>query len=86
MKQTTKAKAKKPAAVKPDHDERDPLACREYAPTLVEQRATLLPFNDVICGGSAGPQPKAKTTIPTKSHSSGSKSGPNSSNRSYSSR
>ena len=67
MKQTTKAKAKKPAAVKPDHDEHDPLAfVREYAPTLVEQRATLLPFNDVICGGSAGPQPKARDYDPNE--------------------
>jgi hypothetical protein len=65
MKKTTKAKAKKPAAVKLDNDDRDPLAyVRQYAPTLTEQRATLLPFDDVICGGSAGPQPNAKDYDP----------------------
>ena len=65
MKKTTKSKAKKPAAVEPVNDERDPLAfVREYAPTLIEQRATLLPFDDVICGGSAGPQPNARDYDP----------------------
>lgn len=38
--------------------------CREFAPSLVMARATLLPFEDVICGESAGPQPKSKHDNP----------------------
>lgn len=33
--------------------------CREFAPGLVMARATLLPFEDVISGESAGPQPNS---------------------------
>lgn len=67
MKKTTKAKAKKPAAVKPDNDDRDPLAyVRQYAPTLIEQRATLLPFDGAISGEHAGPIPTAKDYDPTE--------------------
>ena len=38
--------------------------CREFAPGLVMARATLLPFEDVIVGEAAGPQPKAKDYDP----------------------
>lgn len=38
--------------------------CREYAPGLLLARASLLPFDDVICGECAGPQPKAKDYDP----------------------
>lgn len=38
--------------------------CREFAPGLVMARATLLPFEDVICGESAGPQPQAQDYDP----------------------
>jgi hypothetical protein len=61
MKKTTKAKAKKPATVEPDHSDRDPLSLtRKYAPKLVEKHATLLPFYDVLMGAGAGPQPGTK--------------------------
>jgi hypothetical protein len=33
--------------------------CREFAPSLLAARASLLPFADVICGWSAGPQPQS---------------------------
>jgi hypothetical protein len=33
---------------------------KRFAPALIEQRASLLPFENVICGGSAGPQPNCK--------------------------
>jgi hypothetical protein len=38
--------------------------CREFAPGLVMARATLLPFEDVIYGESAGPQPAAQDYDP----------------------
>lgn len=38
--------------------------CREFAPGLVMARATLLPFEDVICGESAGPQPQSQDYDP----------------------
>jgi hypothetical protein len=61
MKKTTKAKPKKPPAVEPVNDDRDPLSLtRKYAPKLVEKHATLLPFYDVLMGCGAGPQPGTK--------------------------
>ena len=68
MKKTAKSKAKKqqPQQWTSDPD-RDPLAyVREFCPSLIEQRASLLPFDDVICGMSAGPQPKAKDDDPNE--------------------
>jgi hypothetical protein len=40
--------------------------CREFAPGLVMARATLLPFEDVIVGESAGPQPAAEDYDPNE--------------------
>jgi hypothetical protein len=40
--------------------------CREFAPGLVMARATLLPFEDVIVGESAGPQPAADDYDPNE--------------------
>jgi hypothetical protein len=65
MKKTAKSKAKKqqPKAevVKDfDYSDSDPLAyVRQYAPTLIEQRASLLPFDGAICSEYAGPIPTA---------------------------
>ena len=38
--------------------------CRTFAPGLVLARATLLPFEDVLCGEEAGPQPEAEDYDP----------------------
>jgi hypothetical protein len=40
--------------------------CREFAPNLVMARATLLPFDDIICGECAGPQPAADDYDPSE--------------------
>jgi hypothetical protein len=65
MKKTAKSKAKKqqpkPEVVK-DFDRLDYV--RQFCPHLIEKRASLLPFDDVICGESAGPQPEAKDYDP----------------------
>jgi hypothetical protein len=61
MKKTAKPKAKKqqpePEVVK-DFDRLDHV--RQFCPHLIEKRASLLPFDDVIFGESAGPQPGTK--------------------------
>ena len=61
MKKTAKPKAKKqqpkPEVVK-DFDRLDHV--RQFCPQLIEKRASLLPFDDVIFGESAGPQPGTK--------------------------
>jgi hypothetical protein len=76
MKKTAKPKAKKQQPKQWwdgkgwDGEDRDPLAyVREFCPNLVEKRASLVPFDDVICGESAGPQPQAKDYDPTETPS-----------------
>jgi len=66
MKKTAKPKAKKQQPKQWTGDEgHDPLAyVREFCPDLIEQRASLLPFEGAICGEYAGPQPKAKDYDP----------------------
>jgi hypothetical protein len=73
MKKTAKPKAKKQQPKQWwdgkgwDGEDRDPLAyVRHFCPSLVEKRASLVPFEDVICGGSAGPQPQAKDYDPNE--------------------
>ena len=65
-KKTAKSKAKKQQPKQWTGDEgHDPLAyVREFCPDLIEQRASLLPFEGAICGEYAGPQPKAKDYDP----------------------
>ena len=68
MKKTAKPKAKKqqPKQWTSDPD-RDPLAyVRQYAPTLIEQRASLLPFDGAIDSEHAGPIPTAKDYDPNE--------------------
>jgi len=66
MKKTAKSKAKKQQPKQWTGDDgHDPLAyVREFCPDLIEQRASLLPFEGAICGEYAGPQPKAKDYDP----------------------
>jgi len=68
MKKTAKPKAKKQQPKQWTGDEgHDPLAyVREFCPDLIEQRASLLPFEGAICGEYAGPQPKAKDYDPNE--------------------
>ena len=68
MKKTAKPKAKKQQPQQWwDGEALDPLAyVREFCPNLVEKRASLVPFDDVICGESAGPQPQAKDYDPSE--------------------
>jgi hypothetical protein len=66
MKKTAKSKAKKPQPKQWTGDpDCDPLAyVRQYAPTLIEQRASLLPFEGAISSEHAGPIPTAKDYDP----------------------
>jgi hypothetical protein len=65
MKKTAKPKAKKQQPEQPWCGELDPLGyVREYAPTLIEQRASLLPFEGAIDSEQAGPIPTAKDYDP----------------------
>lgn len=40
--------------------------CREFAPSLLMARASLLPFETVICGEHAGPQPDSSEYDPNE--------------------
>jgi hypothetical protein len=68
MKKTAKPKAKKQQPQQSTSDpDRDPLAyVRQYAPTLIEQRASLLPFDGAFCMESAGPIPNTKYYDPNE--------------------
>jgi hypothetical protein len=47
------------------HELDDILSCvREFAPDLVDVRATLIPFDDVICSTYSGPQPESSDYDP----------------------
>ena len=62
---TSRTKAKKQKALSVSNNERLDYV-KIYAPSLVEKRASLLPFDDVIFSESAGPQPETMHYDPSE--------------------